>query len=78
LAILVADETVASFGSGFTFDVEQRAQVFKQTHLVAVVFGVVLNVPLMSAQILDNVLLLTKLKQLKCYFSLTFALKNSW
>jgi hypothetical protein len=65
LAILVADETVASFSSGLTFDVEQCTQVFKQTHLVAVVLGVVLDVPLMSAQILDDVLLLTELKQLK-------------
>ena len=61
LAILVTNETVAPFGSRLAFDVEQRTQVFEQAHLVAVVFGVVLDVSLVGAQILDDVLLLSQL-----------------
>jgi hypothetical protein len=77
LAILVADETVAPFGSRLAFDVEQGPQVFEEAHLVAVVFGVVFNVSLVRAKIFDDVFLLSELKKSDVN-SLTFALKNSW
>jgi hypothetical protein len=77
LTILIANETVAPFGCGFTLNIQQGSQVFEQTHLVAVVLGVVLDVPLVSAKIFDDVFLLTELRKVRNSILLTFALKNS-
>jgi len=49
LAVLVADEAVATLGKGLSLHVQNGAQVLEQTHLVAVVLGVVLDVALVLA-----------------------------
>jgi len=61
LAVLVADEAVATLGKGLSLHVQNGAQVLEQTHLVAVVLGVVLDVALVLAQLLDQDLLLSQL-----------------
>ena len=51
LSVLVANETITSFGHSLPLDVEKSAQVFEKFHLVAVVLRVILDVPLMCAQV---------------------------
>jgi hypothetical protein len=53
LAVLVADKTVATLSQRLALDVEKCAQVLKQTHLVAIVFSVVLDVALVRPQFFD-------------------------
>jgi len=58
--IFIPDETIATFFSGLAFDNEQMFEIFKQLHLLRVVFGVVLNVLLMSLEVFDNIFLLSE------------------
>ena len=62
LAVLVSNEPVSAFCESLSLDVQKSAQVFKKPHLVAVVLCVILNVPLVGSKVLDNVFLLSKLK----------------
>jgi len=57
LSVLVANETVA-VSSSSSLDVEQVAQVFENSHLVAVVLAVVFDVLLSLAQLAHHLLLL--------------------
>lgn len=62
LAVLVANKAVAALSQGLALDLEQGAQVLEQIHLVAVVLCVVLDVTLVSAQLLDQHFLLPQLR----------------
>lgn len=79
LAVLVADEAIASLSECLPLDVQQGAQVLEEAHLVAVVLSVVLDVALMRPQLLNQDLLLPKLQKQKHHSNtqLTFAVKNS-
>jgi len=79
LAILVSHKAIATFSHSLTLDFEQGLQVSEQSHLVPVVFSVVLNVTLVSTQVANNHLLLSQLKHRVCLrqLELTLALKNS-
>lgn len=61
LTVLVADQAVATLGKRLALHVQNRAQILEQTHLVAVVLRVVLDVALVLAQLLDQDLLLSQL-----------------
>ena len=61
LSVLVSDETVASLCHGLALDVEERAQVLVNLHLIAVVFSVILDVPLVCTQVFHNIFLLAQL-----------------
>lgn len=78
LTILVANKPISALCSRLTLDVQKRSQVFEKTHLVAVVLGVVLYVPLMRPEVFNDVFLLSKLQSINLNTTLTLALKNSW
>lgn len=59
--VLVADEAVATLADSLALHVKEGAQVLVDLHLVAVVLGVILDVPLVGTQVLHNVLLLSQL-----------------
>jgi hypothetical protein len=46
---LVADESVTTFSLSFALNIKKSAEILKQTHLIAIVLSVVLNVALMGA-----------------------------
>ena len=61
LAILVADESVTTFSLSFALNIKKSAEILKQTHLIAIVLSVVLNVALVRPQLLNQNLLLSQL-----------------
>ena len=65
LSVLVSDKTVASLCHGLALHVEELAQVLVNLHLIAVVFSVILDVPLVGTQVFHNVFLLAQLNKRK-------------
>ena len=61
LAVLVAHKSITSLCQGLTLDVKERTQVLKETHLVAIVLGVVLDMTLVRSQFFNQDFLLTQL-----------------
>lgn len=51
LRVLIADEPIPTLGDGLALDIQQGAKIAEELHLVAVVLGVVFDVPLMCAQV---------------------------
>ena len=58
MRVLIADKAITSIGCCPRLNVEQVAQVLEDLHLVAVVFTVILDVPLSLAQLTHHCLLL--------------------
>ena len=58
MRVLIADKAITSIGCCPRLDVEQVAQVLEDLHLVAVVFTVILDVPLALPQVPQHLLLL--------------------
>ena len=62
ISILIADKVISSTVlHGPSLDLEQRLQVLEERHLLRVVLGVVLDVLLVSLQVLHDRLLLSQL-----------------
>ena len=58
MRVLVANKAVTAIGCRPGLNIEQVSQVLEDLHLVAVVFTVILDVPLSLAQLTHNCLLL--------------------
>ena len=51
LRVLVADQSVFTLSHSLALDVKKRAEISEELHLIAVVLSVVLDVPLVAAQV---------------------------
>lgn len=58
MRVLVTDKAIAAIGCRPSLDIEQVSQVLEDLHLVAVVFTVILDVPLGLAQLAHHCFLL--------------------
>lgn len=61
LSIFVTNHSISALGNSSPLSLEEVLQVLEQLHLTSKVLGVVFDVPLVSTQILHDVLLLTEL-----------------
>ena len=61
VSVFISDKAITTFfSSRLSFNGQQMLKILEQSHLLRVVFRVVLNVLLMSFEVLDNVFLLSK------------------
>jgi hypothetical protein len=58
---LVAHKSITTLSQGLALDVQKCTQVLEETHLVAIVLGVVLDVTLVRSQLFNQDFLLTQL-----------------